>query len=90
MPDPLENIEASIQLLDRAFRDLHDKGVKWSELPNYETPFRNLCIEIMNAVAFEYHQLKIGAKKAPQFAAWAARNLLELKIHHRLRLDLPH
>ena len=71
-----DNIEGSIKILDQAFRDLRDKGVKWSELPDSDLPFRNLCIEIMNAVAKEYHHLKVGAQKAPQFAAWAARNLL--------------
>lgn len=34
----------------------------------------------MNAVAREYHHLKVGTEKSPQFAAWGARNLLELKI----------
>src|SRR3989442_115615 len=75
-----EEVKRNIAELDKAFQQLRDKGVQWSELPGSDLPFRNLCIQLVNVVAKEYHHLKVGAQKAPQFAAWAARNLLELKI----------
>jgi len=74
------SLAKTIELVDRAFKDYRDKDVKWTSLTDSDMLFRNLCIEIMNGVAKEYQHLKIGAQKAPQFAAWAARNLLELRI----------
>jgi hypothetical protein len=80
MTDWKEEIDQSIEICDQAFKQYRDEGVEWSRLQTADLPFRNLCIEIMNAVTREYHHLKVGAQEAPQFAAWAARNLLELKI----------
>jgi hypothetical protein len=75
-----EVIARDIQLLDQGFDKYREKGLKWSEQDTTDLPFKNLCVEIMNGVGKEYHQLKIGVHKSPEFAAWAARNLLELRI----------
>ena len=53
MKNIADNLEGSIKILDQAFRGLRDKGVTWSPLPDSDLPFRNLCIEIINAVAKE-------------------------------------
>lgn len=77
---PKTQIQNDIAVLDDVFKKFVEAATQWSELVASDLPFRNLLIELMNAVSREYHQLKVGAQKAPQLAAWAARNLLELKI----------
>lgn len=78
--DPKREIETDIAILDEAFKEFSEAATKWCQLNSPNISFRNLVIELINAVGFEYYQLKIGVRKAPQLAAWAARNLLELRI----------
>ncbi|MEQ1886203.1 MAG: hypothetical protein ABL967_14150 [Bryobacteraceae bacterium] len=80
MPDPNEYIEKEIEIFDGVLQKFRDQGVKWSERSTEDVPFQSLCVQIMNGVTQECHQLKIGVRKALPFAAWAARNLLELRI----------
>jgi hypothetical protein len=42
--------------------------------------FGNLLLGILNCASLDYYSAKVGAEKSVYLAAWACRNLLELRV----------
>jgi hypothetical protein len=70
--------EAMSSAVERV-RDLR-RGIQKATGKVEEGWFGNLLLGILNCALLDYYSVQVGAQKSVYLAAWACRNLLELKV----------
>jgi hypothetical protein len=78
---PEEITEADLELVDQAFAEVREVGVRVRQCQTDAEWFRELLVGLLNSTLREYQHLKLGLRKSTALLAWACRNLLELNIY---------
>ncbi|HTT61489.1 MAG TPA: hypothetical protein VMG35_06605, partial [Bryobacteraceae bacterium] len=80
---PNDSAESEMrQAFSKALEDIRALGQRINDtsVPADHVWFRNLLLGIIHCALTDHHSVTIGIKKFVPLAAWATRNLLELRI----------